>query len=153
MDKLEGRKWSPGVTRAVSEDCPHLPSRDPGGRIRWAVKLHPCPVSASRPSREACGQQSTPGTSWWSSGWDFTRHCRECIFQSLVGELESHTPCGQGIKPQNRANVVTNSTKTLKMVTSKKNLFFKKKASQRNKSIFSTPRGQCGTKLEGGCER
>ena len=41
MDKLEGRKWSPGGTRAVSEDCPHLPLKRPRGRMRRAVQLHP----------------------------------------------------------------------------------------------------------------
>ena len=34
--------------------------------------------------------------------------------RSLVGELRSHMPWGQ--KNQNRSNIATNSTKTLKMV-------------------------------------
>ena len=35
---------------------------------------------------------------------------------SLVGELRSHMPHGQGAKTQNRNNIETNSIKTLKMV-------------------------------------
>ena len=83
-----------------------------------------CPVSASRPSREGCGQQSIPGTSLVVQWLGFHPPLQGVHFQSLVGELESHTPCGQGIKPQNRANVVTNSTKTLKMVHIKKKSYF-----------------------------
>ena len=45
---------------------------------------------------------------------------------SPVGELRSHTPCGQKTKTQNRSSIVTNSVKTLKMVHGKKNLKKKK---------------------------
>ena len=42
---------------------------------------------------------------------------------SLVGELRSHMPCGGKTKTKNRSNIVTNSTKTLKMVHIEKKLF------------------------------
>ena len=51
-----------------------------------------CPVSASRPSREGCGQQSIPGTSLVVQWLGFHPPLQGVHFQSLVGELESHTP-------------------------------------------------------------
>ena len=42
--------------------------------------------------------------------------------QSLVGEVGSHMPHGQKTKTQNRSNIVTNSTKALKMVHAKKKI-------------------------------
>ena len=98
-------------------------------------------------------QQSIPGTSLVVQWLGFHPPLQGVRFQPPVRELESHMPHGQGTKPQNRGNVVTNSTKTLKMVHIKKKNLKKKRRHPRGIKIFSTLRGQCGTKLEGGWER
>ena len=53
------------------------------------------------------------------------RHClpvQELQVQSLVREVRSHMPHGQKTKTSNRSNILTDSTKTLKMVHHQKNL-------------------------------
>ena len=60
------------------------------------------------------------GLLWQSSGKISPSSSRDTV-RSLVGELRSHVPHGQGTKTQNRNNIETNSIKTLKMVLIKKN--------------------------------
>ena len=142
---------APGLSQRTA---PTSPSRDPRGRMRRAVQLHPS--RTLRWGGRVCRmiffrQQSIPGTSLVVQWLGFHPPLQGVRFQSLVGKPESHMPRGQGTKPQNRGNVVTNSTKTLKMVHIKKKIL--KKRHPRGIKIFSTLRGQCGTKLEGGWER
>ena len=96
-------------SRACVSEPPRVPSPPP--QVPWGPHLDPSPLSLS-PSRLTLHPPTGAGTSL-AVLW-LRRHLPKpgMQVQSLVGELRPPVPCGQNTEN----SVVTDSTKTLKLV-------------------------------------